>query len=39
MYNLQLDMKGKVEIQELKVQGKEDIRIEVLDKTYNQKYK
>ncbi len=32
-------MKGKVEIQELKVQGKEDIRIEVLDKTYNQKYK
>jgi hypothetical protein len=39
MYNLQLGLKGKVEVQELKVKGKENIRIEVLDKIYNHKYK
>ncbi len=39
MYNLQLDLKSKVEVQELKMKGKKDIWIEVLDKIYNQIYK
>jgi hypothetical protein len=39
MYHLQLDLKGKVEVQELKMKGKKDIWIEVLDKIYNQIYK
>jgi hypothetical protein len=35
---LQLDLKGKVEVQKLDMEEKKDIGITILDKIYNEKY-